>query len=125
MVAIGTNASLAYWQDRDGDFERFLAAVIRGAGAAPTWTCDVGDGERVQWRTGPAGGSRLLFATNLGAATHVTFSGPGHEAPGAVVQDLRTGESFAIERAGDRVSISLPLDVDAVRVLRFGSESSQ
>jgi beta-galactosidase len=73
--AFGTNAGLAYRDERHDGFERLLARAIERADAFPALRCDHADGEVVQWRTGRSGTDLLLFVVNAGDARDLTFTG--------------------------------------------------
>jgi hypothetical protein len=67
---------MAYRRTRSAGFERFLHAVVGHSGGLPPLSCDVPDGEVLQWRAGRSGDDRLLFVTNGGSAADVRFAGP-------------------------------------------------
>jgi beta-galactosidase len=120
VVAVGTHAALAYRRERYDDFERFVRALATEASAAPDVTCSVRDGELVQWRTGLSGNRRLLFVSNGGPATDVTFRSRTLFGSSQSAVELRSGDTpaFAADAAGG-ASLTLRLTPNDAQVLAF------
>jgi beta-galactosidase len=94
VVALASFPSVAHWARRSPGFERFLGELAEQAGARGPLRCDAGDGERVQWRAGTSGDTRLLFAVNHSdAPLEVAFDGAG-----ASGRDLTTGARVELSR---------------------------
>ncbi|ADB53485.1 beta-galactosidase [Conexibacter woesei] len=120
VVAVGTNAGLAYFEQRDAGFERFLRTLAEGAGALAPLRCSIEDGERVQWRHGAAGEhGELLFVINEGAAADVTFDWPADRLPAAAAHDLTSGTELELARDGERLTLRLPLREEGYHVVRL------
>lgn len=111
VVAVGSFVGLAYWEERYPEFERFLLQIVDAAGANADLRCDGPDGEIVQWRAGHSGETLLLFATNAGDETRVTFSGAALSGRQRA-EDLASGEMFGIDG-----TLEFTLDEGGYRVL--------
>jgi beta-galactosidase len=121
VVAIGTHAGLAYGRARASGFEQLLQLLAARAGALPPLRCDVGDGDRVQWRTGDAGEARLLFVTNEGPAATVAFHGR-LGARGAPI-DLVGGAAVRLSGDGSHQTLEIALAAGGAHVVRLDGPS--
>jgi len=84
VFALGTFFGQPYYQQRNYDFESWLRALLRHAGAEPAIVVQALDvGENVQWRSGLSNGERLLFLINPGPARLVRIEMP-RNLPGAL-----------------------------------------
>lgn len=118
VIALGTHAGLAYERERYPDFERFVETIAGRAGALNRIRCSVPDGDVVQWRYGRSGDVPMLFVTNAGPATTVTFTAPaGTYGGGELLRDLATGQVVKAERAAEESVLTLSLEQDGYRVL--------
>lgn len=120
VVSVGTNAGLAYFEQRDAGFERFLGRLAEGAGALAGLRCSVADGERVQWRHGRAGEhGELLFVINEGEAVEVAFDWPAERLPVTTVRDLTSGAELELARDGGWLTLRLALREEGYHVVRL------
>ncbi len=79
------------------DLPAFVRHVVATAGGLSELTCDLPDGEILQWRYGTAGAHRVLFVVNEGPSATVTFTGaPLESAGGGEVTDLATGVAWPV-----------------------------
>ena len=95
VIALGTFVGMKYQEQRYEDFERFLEAVIVQGGGMPA--IHVKGAGALQWRSGPAKDSRLLFITNPGSDQRVRVS-----VPQALFRDAPEGPAPALELHGNR-----------------------
>ena len=118
VIALGTHAGMAYERERYTDFERFLHAIAESAGARTTIRCSVPDGDRLQWRFGHSGEIPMLFVTNAGPATTVTFTAPAGTFDGAgALRDLATGERVGLTDTGGQTELTLSLGENGYSML--------
>lgn len=123
IVAAGSFLGLAYWEERYGDFERFIATLVRIAGVSPALSCDIADGDRLQWRFGRSGKDWLLFLINHGEAALTRWSvhAPDLAALGAGI-DLLTSRATTAGMATGVRSFEFEIDADACHVLHFNTQ---
>jgi beta-galactosidase len=111
VIAVGGFPGLAHRRERSAGFEEFLRTVVQSADALPALWCSVADGSVVQWRTGEAGGQRLLFVANAGAATTLRFAGPllaGATDAWDLVRDERL--DLLTDESGCTLTVEVPAD---------------
>jgi beta-galactosidase len=118
VVSLGTFAGLGYRNEPYDGFEEFVDGLAMSAGALPALRCDTRDGSVVQWRTGAAFGSRLLFVVNEGDKRRVTFTGPGLS-DGATAVDLAHGGCAVRVTDGSEPALELELRAGGYHVLRI------
>jgi len=123
VVAVGTYAGTPYYKQRYADFERFVEAVVHGAGATPAIRCDASDGEVVQWRFGRSGETPLLFVINEGEAVDARFTLAAGLVPAGACEDLASGRTLDVVAENGVSSLTVPLDAGGYHVVRFGAAS--
>jgi hypothetical protein len=100
VFSLGTFAGISYHEQRYGDFETFVRAVVGAGGGLPDLRTSQTDGEVLQWRLGRSGDARLLFVTNHGETEVVTFTSPTLIDGVAEVRELIGNGTYTVEPPG-------------------------
>ena len=119
VVAAGSFVGLAYWDDRYSGFEDFVARLVEVAGAGAGVTCDLRDGDAIQWRFGFSAGVPMLFViTESPGPAALTLSRELlPEAASAV--DLATGSRIALAPGPDGARLEFEAAAPGYHVFRF------
>ncbi|SNR57270.1 beta-galactosidase [Actinomadura mexicana] len=118
VIAVGGFPGLAHRRERSAGFEEFLRTIVRSAEALPALRCSVADGSVVQWRTGDAGGRRLLFVANAGSAATLGFEGP-LLAGAAEAWDLVRDRKLPLVEDESGVTLTVEVPADGHTIVRW------
>ncbi len=111
VVVVGTWLGAAYHTDPYPDFEGFVADLLDVSDAVPEVSVAVaGEASGLLWRTGTAGGERVLFVVAPERAGEVRVEIPSAWLTRERVESVIPGPSAEGTRVGDRVSFIAPVD---------------